>query len=138
MTRRSQEENILAQFESELSTTCYNAILKYANEELLFAVDHSQLRIMTSVTVDPIDWLFLSTFHKAVSHQSHLCSANTRHKSQYLRSGIERRTSNTRGMRTADVVTPLVDGIYSKQKHKTHSISLNPCSSGVIDLLIST
>ena len=39
----------------QLSTTCSN-ILQYHNGERLVAVDHNQLRTMTSETVDPIDW----------------------------------------------------------------------------------
>ena len=39
----------------QLSTTCSN-VLKQPNGELLVAVDHNQLQIMASETVDPIDW----------------------------------------------------------------------------------
>ena len=39
----------------QLSTTCSN-VLKQPNGKLLVAVNHNQLRIMASETVDPIDW----------------------------------------------------------------------------------
>ena len=39
----------------QLSTTCSN-VLKQPKGELLVAVNHNQLRIMVSETVDPIDW----------------------------------------------------------------------------------
>ena len=39
----------------QLSTTCSN-VLKHPNGELLFAVNHNQLRTVASETVDPIDW----------------------------------------------------------------------------------
>ena len=41
--------------ECGLTATCSN-VLKQPNGELLVAVNHSQLRIMASYTVDPIDW----------------------------------------------------------------------------------
>ena len=40
---------------SQLSTTCSN-VLKQRNGELQVAVNHNQLRIIASETVDPIDW----------------------------------------------------------------------------------
>ena len=39
----------------QLSTTCSN-VLKKSNGELLVALNHNQLRIMASETVDPIYW----------------------------------------------------------------------------------
>ena len=39
----------------QLSTTCSN-VLEQPNGELPVAVNHNQLRIMASETVDPIDW----------------------------------------------------------------------------------
>ena len=55
MARSLPVENLLVYYHRmwvQLSTTCSNLL----NGELLVAVDHNQLRIMASETVDPIDW----------------------------------------------------------------------------------
>ena len=55
MTRASQWRIYYHRMFGKLSTTCSN-IQKKPNGELLVAVNHNQLRIMASETVDPIDW----------------------------------------------------------------------------------
>ena len=43
--------------------TCSNAT-EIANEQLLVAVDHNQIRILASATVDPIDWTLPPSLYK--------------------------------------------------------------------------
>ena len=55
----------LATVVGQLSTTSSNAN-EVAHGQLPVAVDHSQLRVMASETVDPIDWPLPLTLYRAV------------------------------------------------------------------------
>ena len=53
--RASQKRIYYQRMWGQLSTTCSN-VLKQPNGELLVAVNHNQLLITASETIDPIDW----------------------------------------------------------------------------------
>ena len=67
----------------QLSTTCSN-ILKLPNGEHLVAIDHNQLRTMTSETVDTIDWSHPPPSWAAHPELHVLLGVNAAYKSQDL------------------------------------------------------
>ena len=89
-------------------------LLELPNNELPVAVDHRKLRTMASETVDPIDWMFPSTLHRAVPHELHvLNSVNAGYKSQDL---LQQPGARTWVLEYARPVPPLG---YKKKKVKS-------------------
>ena len=76
MATSFSEENLLPQFVGKISNTCSNPAEVAQQATPIVVVEHSQLRAMSSETVDPIDWPLTPAIYRALPPERHLHSTN--------------------------------------------------------------
>ena len=96
----------------QLSTNCSN-LLKLPNGELLVAVDHTQLLIMASERVDPINWSHPLIYTEQYPWAPRIAQCNVGCKSQDLLHSVshERATFVMPGQRTGIIPCAAIQGI---------------------------